>query len=196
MNDSLPVTPLILSIIHTSQTPKGIITTSPSASQGRWGMAAWTVQTLTTETRVSWRTLPKTTWCCPRRTCPTFSPTRAPLAPPITIRTSTFHWKPRCLPLPRLMWLFLHLSTSTHRTIKVLFMCEHELGTITCIINVFISFRNRKTYCYYDIYFKGNLLPFILSHLNFRYSTEINPPQNCMMFIYFIFIYQYMCIYF
>lgn len=62
-------------------------------------------------------------------------------------------------------------------------MCEHELGTITCIINVFISFRNRKTYCYYDIYFKGNLLPFILSHLNFRYSTEINPPQNCMMFI-------------
>lgn len=125
MNDSLPTTPLILSIIHTSQTPKGIITTLPSASQGRRGMAAWTVQTRTTETRVSWRTRPRTTWCCQRRTCPTSLPTRAPLAPPITIRTSISHWKPHCLPLPRLMWLFLHLSTSTHKTIKVLFMCEH-----------------------------------------------------------------------
>lgn len=53
-------------------------------------------------------------------------------------------------------------------------MYEYELGIIICNINVFIFFRNGKIYCYYDIYFKGNLFLFILLYLNFRYFIEIN----------------------
>lgn len=60
-------------------------------------------------------------------------------------------------------WWFIKRAHSKFN-ILIQFIQPKELGTITCIINVFISFRNRKTYLYYDIYFKGNLPPFILSH--------------------------------